>query len=71
MNLPIPNNWIPVERAYFETYLRICNDYIRDGWANGIVYKWRHNGKEFAFDRGLNSVLVDPAILMNIKEGTQ
>ncbi len=30
-------------------YLTVCNDYVRDGWANGARYRFRWNMEEFAF----------------------
>lgn len=63
MNAYIPNDWMRVHRDQFKRYLETCNDYRTDGYANGIVYYFTHNGQRFAIDCENGTVMVDSSLL--------
>jgi hypothetical protein len=54
MNGPnVYKDWTQVTRQEFEAHLKTCADYLKDGWADGDYYRYRHNAKQFGF-KGLN-----------------
>lgn len=65
MGITPPLSWREVSKSDFDEYLKHCPDYYNDGWANGDRYRFRHNGKDFAFaSLPDHEVLVDPALLV-------
>lgn len=66
MNMTIPENWRQVTPDLFNEFLTLCADYRSDGWANGIVYYFRHNGDRFGFQQdvvGSPTYWLDPQFL--------
>lgn len=59
-----PYDWKEVGRADFEEFLKSCNDYYRDAWANGVYYVFRWNKERFAFEWSSGAVMVDPQFLV-------
>lgn len=55
--------WTLVNQQAFEEFLKDCPDYVRDGWADGTIYKFRHNGEAFAFISIAGNIFVDPKFL--------
>lgn len=58
-----PPRFREVSEADFVAFLAVCADYTSDSLSNYRIYKFRHNGKSFAYVDRQNGVFVDPELL--------
>jgi len=63
MNVSIPKDWISVPEHEFEDYLKWCNDYTRDIFADGEYYQFRGGHRFAVHPKDRDIVFVHPEVL--------
>ena len=62
MNKFVDPSWVPITDDEFKVLLKHLN-YVRDGWADGVLYLFARDRVPFAFSYDNGRIVVDPQIV--------